>query len=69
MANWMKYYLVSQFNPGNGLKIDPDLKEHDFIDGNTVNPTGNAGINTERQIMITLDEADGDGVNDDEKDV
>jgi len=69
MANWMKYYLVSQFNPGNGLNIDPDLKESDFLDGNTINPNGKTGVNPERKIMITLDEADGDGVNDDEKDV
>jgi len=69
MANWMKYYLVSQFNPGNGLNIDPDLVSSDFIDGNTINANGKADINAERQIMITLDEADGDGVNDDEKDV
>merc|ERR1711920_1146711 len=42
MANWMKYYLVSQFNPGNGLTIVPDLKESDFIDGNAINPNGKA---------------------------
>lgn len=69
MANWMKYYLVSQFNPGNGLTIVPDLKESDFIDGNTINPNGKADLNAERKIMITLAEADGDGMDDDEKDV
>ena len=58
MANWMKYYLVSQFNPGNGLNIEETLKESDFIDGNQVNPTGDAGIRPERNIMVTLDQLD-----------
>ena len=58
MANWMKYYLVSQFNPGNGLNISETLEESDFITGNQLNPTGQADIHPDRDIMVTLDQLD-----------
>ena len=48
MANWMKCYLVSQFNSGNGMNIKQTLKQSDFITGNQVNPTGEDKINPAR---------------------
>ena len=58
MANWMKCYLVSQFNSGNGMNIKQTLKQSDFITGNQVNPTGEDKINPAREIMITLQKRD-----------
>ena len=58
MVNWMKCYLVSQFNPGNGINIKQTLKQSDFNTGNQVNPTGEDKINPARDIMITLKKLD-----------